>query len=186
MLFLRDDDCSQFLADIVLLSSAIKSAGNCSVPITLIVLGSYFVEEPSSATPLSKAQTRKARLHKEESIASSLRQKFSALFTIPKRDKGAAKLSKPGESRTVFVSVVSRMILAPLGDVSTFPEIIGVFNLLDNWLNLRSHDTLPGAMVHQNSEYCRRPSLYSNRGACDRLSTCYYARTNDFGRWQFF
>ena len=85
------------------------------MPITLIVLGSYFVEEAPSPSSLSQANSRKAMLRTKVSTTSSLRKRFSALFSIPKRDKTANSKGKPGEGRTVFVSVVSRMIIAPLG-----------------------------------------------------------------------
>lgn len=96
------------------INSAIKSAGNCSVPITLIVLGSYFVENPEDKPSSSSKGPRKSALKKHASTTSSLRQKFTELFK-KSEDKEDVK-AKPGENRTVFVSVVSRMIVAPLSE----------------------------------------------------------------------
>lgn len=98
------------LDHMVPLRNAIKSAGNCSVPITLIVLGSYFVENPDDTPPSS---SRKSALKKQASTTSSLRQKFAELFN-KKSEGGEDTKAKPGENRTVFVSVVSRMIVAPM------------------------------------------------------------------------
>ena len=104
--------------------SAIKSAGNCSVPITLVVLGSYFVEEPdpssSPATPGKNAGGRKSALKRKASTASTLRERFSAYLSLPSskskdEDSLVQSKGKKGEGRTVFVSVTSRMIVAPLG-----------------------------------------------------------------------
>lgn len=104
----------KYSSDHALSDSAIKSAGNCSVPITLIVLGSYFVENPEDA-PASKP-TRKSALKKHASTTSSLRQRFTELFKKSSGDEQEVVKSKPGENRTVFVSVVSRMIVAPLSE----------------------------------------------------------------------
>ena len=106
------------------LRSAIKSAGNCSVPITLIVLGSYFVEQTDPAEEKAKkasSSKRKSALKKKSSVASSLRERFSAMFSLPrsKKEDGEEKQKgKPGEARTIFVSVTSRMIVAPLSTSS--------------------------------------------------------------------
>jgi hypothetical protein len=109
-------------------NSAIKSAGNCSVPITLIVLGSYFVEAPEDAPA---KPTRKSALKKHASTTSSLRQKFAELFKSS--DKSDDVKAKPGENRTVFVSVVSRMIVAPLS--KRIPHCVGrLHELADLWL----------------------------------------------------
>jgi hypothetical protein len=97
----------------VAFASAIKSAGNCSVPITLVVLGSYFVEDPE-ASGASKPRKSKLILKKQASTTSTLRRKFSELFKRSEKDPDEVVKSKPGENRTVFVSVVSRMIVAPL------------------------------------------------------------------------
>ena len=99
---------------------AIKSAGNCSVPITLLVLGSYFVaESPDASMSQGRASRRKSKHHQRQvSTSERLKRSISALFknnaTKEGDDNGDVTPSRPGEGRTIFVSVVSRMIVAPL------------------------------------------------------------------------
>ncbi|KAG9042983.1 hypothetical protein FS837_010172 [Tulasnella sp. UAMH 9824] len=120
---------------------ALVAAGNCSIPVTLVVLGAYFhtppPENPTPA-PAPPAATRVA----EEGDADARRRSGShwssselsvATLTdnireaIKLRVGGYKKLNSPtmskrelkeklarkGEGRTVFVAIVSRMILAP-------------------------------------------------------------------------
>lgn len=86
------------------------------------MLGSYFVEQPDPAEAAdAKAGKRKSALKKRASTASSLRERFSAMFSLPsstsKQDGDIKEQAKPGEGRTIFVSVTSRMIVAPLSEL---------------------------------------------------------------------
>lgn len=106
-----------FLSELLPLRNAIKSAGNCSVPVTLIVLGSYFVAEQESSKPASAMKQRGGRHKRQPSTTESLKRKFSALFGHSyktKDDLYEDTNRRPGEGRTIFVSVVSRMVVAPL------------------------------------------------------------------------
>jgi predicted permease len=89
------------------LSGALTSAGNCSIPLTLVVLGAYFYPEvpespkiglvpPSMLTASPSTSTLVGDLNVESSGSS--------------RKKAARK----GESMTVVISILSRMILTPL------------------------------------------------------------------------
>ncbi|KAK4049111.1 hypothetical protein OIO90_005581 [Microbotryomycetes sp. JL221] len=78
------------------LKSAIKNAGNCSVPITLVTLGAYFYRPSDSKVP-------------KQSILTRLNP-FSKVSSDPNRRRSG----KPGETRTIVVSVVARMIVVPL------------------------------------------------------------------------
>ncbi|KAK4046088.1 hypothetical protein OIV83_006368 [Microbotryomycetes sp. JL201] len=85
------------------LKSAIKNAGNCSVPITLVTLGAYFYRPSDpSRPPLMKRLNPFSK--KPTSSASSTASSFRSHRTS----------SKPGETMTIVVSVVARMIVVPL------------------------------------------------------------------------
>ncbi|KAM0787827.1 hypothetical protein ACM66B_003881 [Microbotryomycetes sp. NB124-2] len=89
------------------LKSAIKNAGNCSVPITLVTLGAYFYR-PSDPT-VSKQPLLK-RLNPFSKAPTSSASSTASLF----RSRRSKSSSKPGETMTIVVSVVSRMIVVPL------------------------------------------------------------------------
>ena len=90
---------------------AITQAGNCSIPVTLVVLGAYFYRPPvkpeTTTTPSSARSWRKA------SFTSSMREIF--------RLKGREEDTRPstlhpmrkGEGRTIFVAIFARMVVVP-------------------------------------------------------------------------
>ncbi|ORY92885.1 membrane transport protein-domain-containing protein [Leucosporidium creatinivorum] len=73
------------------LKAAIKNAGNCSVPITLVTLGAYFYR-PSPPSPPRPLLSRLNPFAKSSSPSTG----------------------QPGETRTVLVTVVSRMVIVPM------------------------------------------------------------------------
>ncbi|KAJ7158986.1 auxin efflux carrier [Mycena crocata] len=80
---------------------ALSSAGNCSIPVTLVVLGGYFYPKTSADAPVSEKTFRGAQ---EKQIPG---QRAGA---ETKQEKEAY----PGEAKTVAIAVVSRMILTPI------------------------------------------------------------------------
>jgi len=81
---------------------AITTAGKCSIPLTLIVLGAYFYPSPSENENVTT--TRQHR---------SLIENFKSCFGF----NGAEEVQPerhPGESKTVFISIISRMFITPL------------------------------------------------------------------------
>ncbi|KZT07044.1 uncharacterized protein LAESUDRAFT_725388 [Laetiporus sulphureus 93-53] len=102
---------------------ALTAAGNCSIPLTLVVLGAYFYTPseietrlPSHHRPVSDGPTTRS-----PSTASrlSLFENVKEIFSMRRRDKGAMRQKRkvhkrPGETKTVLVAVVSRMIVTPL------------------------------------------------------------------------
>ncbi|KAF8348499.1 auxin efflux carrier [Amanita rubescens] len=81
---------------------AITTAGKCSIPLTLIVLGAYFYPTPSENENVTTA-----RQHR------SLIESFKSCFGL----NGAEEVQPerhPGESKTVFISIISRMFITPL------------------------------------------------------------------------
>lgn len=88
------------------LEQAIKGAGQCSIPVTLVVLGAFFYTPPSTHPPssgphLGETPTRPSNFFE---------RKFRAIAGLRPSDQKAY----PRENRTVFVAVISRMILVPM------------------------------------------------------------------------
>lgn len=78
----------------------------CTVPVTLVVLGAFFYTPPSTHPPFSG-------LHPNETPArpsNFFERKFRAIAGSHPSDQKAY----PRENRTVFVAVISRMILVPM------------------------------------------------------------------------
>ncbi|KAK7030531.1 auxin efflux carrier [Favolaschia claudopus] len=73
--------------------TALSSAGNCSIPTTLVVLGAYFYVPPSSG---DDSAGEKPDMNGPPGAAEMLRPTY------------------PGETKAVIISVVSRMLLTPL------------------------------------------------------------------------
>jgi hypothetical protein len=95
------------IKDLKPFEQAVRSAGQCSsrssrrctqvlcwrlVPVTLVVLGAFFYTPPASA----------------DSKKGFFERKFRAMVDGPKA------AGYPGENKTVFVAVISRMIIVPL------------------------------------------------------------------------
>ncbi|KAG8927306.1 hypothetical protein FRC01_007680, partial [Tulasnella sp. 417] len=121
---------------------ALVAAGNCSIPVTLVVLGAYFhtppPENPAEAVapppaPTTRAEEderdarRRSGSHWSSSELSIATLTDNIREAIKLRVGGYKKLGSPtaskrelreqlarkGEGRTVFVAIVSRMLLAP-------------------------------------------------------------------------
>ncbi|WRT65095.1 uncharacterized protein IL334_002037 [Kwoniella shivajii] len=90
------------------LEQAIKGAGQCSIPVTLVVLGAFFYTPPEAKSsinlPASPPQSTK------NGIAGYLENKIKSLAG---KNNNKPK-AYPGENRTVFVAIISRMIIVPL------------------------------------------------------------------------
>lgn len=87
-----------FVKDIHPFVAAVKSAGQCSIPVTLVVLGAFFYTPPPAVQLPDEI---------DHTLKKYIERKIRALTT---REKSAYE----GENRAVFVAVVSRMILVPL------------------------------------------------------------------------
>ncbi|KAG9019786.1 hypothetical protein FRB90_007929 [Tulasnella sp. 427] len=127
---------------------ALVAAGNCSIPVTLVVLGAYFytpppAEENAGLTPalvhphaadMQRGENghvdgldsrRRSGSHwssSELSIATltdNIREAIKMRvggykkLNSPSKKERREKLQRKGEKRTVFVAIVSRMLLAP-------------------------------------------------------------------------
>lgn len=111
--------------------NALTAAGQCSIPVTLIVLGAYFyrpTEDASKFDRTARDEVGRATLKDRMSTASmaslvgSVRGMFKLGSMRGPKERGAPTLmdalqkdeKTPGETKTVFVAVVSRMIVVPL------------------------------------------------------------------------
>ncbi|PBK68832.1 hypothetical protein ARMSODRAFT_1085259 [Armillaria solidipes] len=77
---------------------ALASAGNCSIPLTLIVLGAYFYPSEEGE---AKTETR--------SLIHSMKGMFTKRQARPQQEA-----TQTGETKTVIIAVASRMIITPL------------------------------------------------------------------------
>jgi predicted permease len=84
---------------------AITQAGNCSIPITLVVLGAYFYRpaEKDESVPSSANSWRSA------SFASMFRLKAREEESRSRVQQRAGR----GEGRTIFVAIFARMVVVP-------------------------------------------------------------------------
>ena len=106
---------------------AITQAGNCSIPITLVVLGAYFHRPPEKhETPTSSAAS-----WQRASFASGLREIFRLKSREQDRQPSTPHCKRKGEGKTVFVAILARMVVVPalflpfiaIGALRTHPPV---------------------------------------------------------------
>lgn len=104
------------------IKGALNSAGNVSIPLTLVVLGAYFYtpEEPAAKTLPShghshSTERRSVSLSTTQSQVS-LVDSVRDMFRMKRRNRTAAgnAVKRPGETKTVIIAIVSRMVITPL------------------------------------------------------------------------
>ncbi|KAJ8482390.1 hypothetical protein ONZ45_g14967 [Pleurotus djamor] len=100
---------------------ALNSAGNCSIPLTLVVLGAYFYPTPTETNQPSSATNGVSSTAGvvPSSSSSSLFKNVRDLFAKGKLSRGAPRghhsaAKRFGETKAVIISVAARMILTPL------------------------------------------------------------------------
>jgi predicted permease len=134
---------------------AITQVGNCSIPVTLVVLGAYFhrpAEKKADSVPSSPHSWRRA------SLASSLREIFRLKAREEDRRSRVQQRVGKGEGRTIFVAIFARMIVVPalflpfmaIGALRNHPPVFQdpVF-ILSNVLLLASPPALTLAQITQ-------------------------------------
>lgn len=96
---------------------ALGAAGSCSIPLTLVVLGAYFYSEPpeddmqnGDLTDYETDETRQdlGQSKSRTSLLSTL-QEMLALKRVQQ-----PQFQTLGESKTVFVAVLARMVVVPV------------------------------------------------------------------------
>ncbi|KAH8989969.1 auxin efflux carrier [Lactarius akahatsu] len=84
---------------------AITQAGDCSIPLTLVVLGAYFHR------PLDKSEFPPSEPNGQQK--TSLVGRIRRIFRLGDTQLHAARAQNRAEGRTVFVSILARMVIAP-------------------------------------------------------------------------
>lgn len=148
------------------------AAGNCSIPVTLVVLGAYFYTPPPSegdeavtrpignvlpttnehtngaASPANGVMNRHPRREREysssEVSAMTLRDSIKEAFKMRGFKRPGSKRTQPngqaprkGETKTVFVAIVARMVLTPALILPAMAAL-AVFDLhkvMDEWVS---------------------------------------------------
>ncbi|TCD63083.1 hypothetical protein EIP91_006010 [Steccherinum ochraceum] len=100
------------------IKGALNQAGNVSIPLTLVVLGAYFYTppDPTDTTKLPSHDRRRRSISttmSQVSLVDSVRD----MFRMKRRNRStstASKVKRPGETKTVVIAIVSRMVVTPL------------------------------------------------------------------------
>ena len=87
---------------------AITQAGNCSIPITLVVLGAYFHRPVENEESVSSSDS-----WRRTSFASSLREIFRLKAREEDKRSPVQRRVGRGEGRTIFVAIFARMVVVP-------------------------------------------------------------------------
>ncbi|KAF8609325.1 hypothetical protein BDV93DRAFT_518164 [Ceratobasidium sp. AG-I] len=97
---------------------ALHNAGACSIPVTLIVLGAYFyrpaepaAESANGANQDNYAGDRRVSTSSVATLVGSWRESIH-LRSLMRRSETPPQY--PGETKTVFIAVLSRMVITPL------------------------------------------------------------------------
>lgn len=94
------------------IKGAISSAGHCSIPVTLVVLGAYFYPDPpESGNSTSNIPTMLTTSQSTSTLVGSVRGFFGKAAHT---ETSTSTTPRRGETKTVVISVISRMILTPL------------------------------------------------------------------------
>jgi len=94
----------RFLDQLQPLRGALTSAGNCSIPLTLVVLGGFMHEEDDHGPSKKKEPAPESG-----AIIINNRPRMTKRTSL----RRSVKPSRPGETRTVVVAILSRMFVAP-------------------------------------------------------------------------
>ncbi|KAH9026011.1 auxin efflux carrier [Lactarius hengduanensis] len=109
---------------------AITQAGDCSIPLTLVVLGAYFHRPPDK----SEFPPSEPNGHQHASLVGRIRRIFR--LGGRKGNRGiplhTARAQNRAEGRTVFVSILARMVIAPalllplvvFGQLQGYPHVV--------------------------------------------------------------
>jgi len=102
------------------IKGALNQAGNVSIPLTLVVLGAYFYSPPDP----SHGKSLPSHDRRRESMSTTMSQlslvdSVRDMFRMKRRNRSVASRAntqekRPGETKTVFIAIVSRMIITPL------------------------------------------------------------------------
>jgi len=90
---------------------ALATAGNCSIPLTLVVLGAFFYSPPKEEDSGESAGALSAS-RSTDSLADHFRD--LVFFKRRRLVRRSSQPVTPGETKTVIITVISRMFITPL------------------------------------------------------------------------
>lgn len=96
------------------INGAITSAGKCSIPVTLIVLGAYFYPHPPENTDNTPDVPHMIATSRSTSTLVGTIRRYMGK---PHQSTVSSEQPSPhreGETKAVIIAVISRMILTPL------------------------------------------------------------------------
>lgn len=100
------------------IKGALNQAGNVSIPLTLVVLGAYFYTPPDpNETAKLPSHDRRRRSISTTMSQVSLVDSVRDVFRMKRRNRSASsatEVKRPGETKTVVIAIVSRMVVTPL------------------------------------------------------------------------
>ena len=99
--------------DVRPIKGALNNAGNCSIPLTLVVLGAYFYTPPSEEDKDLSSRRESTQSDSTLSFTGSIRSMLKLTNTSKGKRRSRNNDSKPGETKTVIVAIVSRMLVTP-------------------------------------------------------------------------
>lgn len=99
--------------DVQPFKGALNNAGHCSIPLTLVVLGAYFYTPPSEEDEDRSRRRESAHSDSTLSFAGSIRSMLKLTNTSKGKRRSRGNDPRPGETKTVIIAIVSRMIITP-------------------------------------------------------------------------
>ncbi|KNZ80086.1 hypothetical protein J132_07374 [Termitomyces sp. J132] len=93
---------------------ALGMAGNCSIPLTLVVLGAYFYTPPSSEGKHKGSRRAKSGKWWNVDVRGFLGMRQPIMLPPDPEAREGSKHARKGETKTVVIAVLSRMVLTPL------------------------------------------------------------------------
>ena len=99
--------------DVQPVKGALNNAGSCSIPLTLVVLGAYFYTPPSEEDEVVDRRRESTHSDSTLSFAGSIRNMLKLSNTSRGKRRSMTHDPNLGETKTVVIAIVSRMIITP-------------------------------------------------------------------------
>ena len=99
--------------DVEPLRGALNNAGHCSIPLTLVVLGAYFYTPPPEDDKVISRRLESRPSDSTLSFSGSIRGLLKLTDASKGKRRSRGNKSVPGETKTVIIAILSRMIITP-------------------------------------------------------------------------